>query len=240
MADYKTHLTVSGATGIGYGLAATLIGGFTPVQGTLAGCLTGIAGMLPDVDSESGRPVREIFGVLAAISPMIMMGRLQAWAGHDPEAAMLLGVLVYVTIRYGASTLLGLLAVHRGMYHSLPAMLIAGELTFLGYASDSMAVKFLMGFGVVLGFASHLVLDEIYSVQWSGTRLKLKSSAGSAVKFFGKHWGVNIFVYGLLFTATYAAIVDGGRTRAGSVPQPTDTLQAAPDPLPKPTRPTRR
>ena len=35
----------------------------------------------------------------------------------------------------------------------------------------------------MVGFLSHLVLDEIYSVDFRGARIKLKSSAGSAVKF---------------------------------------------------------
>ena len=35
----------------------------------------------------------------------------------------------------------------------------------------------------MLGFFSHLLLDEIYSVDFNGVRIKLNSFAGSAIKF---------------------------------------------------------
>jgi len=152
MADYKTHIATSGTLGVGYGAASIFALGFTPVEGALAGCLTWVAGMLPDLDSESGRPVREVFGVTAAIAPMVLMRRLHEWGGN-PEGAMLLAVLVYISIRYGGGIILGSLAVHRGMFHSIPALLIAAELTFLGYMSDNVWVKLLMAGGVAIGFA---------------------------------------------------------------------------------------
>jgi membrane-bound metal-dependent hydrolase YbcI (DUF457 family) len=209
MANYQTHLTVSGMLGVTYGLSAAYTGPFNGVQRALAGCLTGIAGMLPDLDSESGRPVREVFGAVAAIAPLVLMNRLETWGGGR-EAALLLAVLVYVAIRYGAANVLKLVSVHRGMFHSIPAMLIAGELTFLGYQHPDVRVKLLMGVGVALGFGSHLLLDEIYSVSWNGVIVRMKASAGSALKLVGKDWSANIVAYGLLFTLSYAMLVDGG------------------------------
>jgi hypothetical protein len=88
VANYQTHITVSGALGAGYGVAAVYAAGFSPVHAALAGCLTGIAGMLPDLDSESGRPVREIFGVVAAVAPLVLMNRLESWGGSR-DAALL-------------------------------------------------------------------------------------------------------------------------------------------------------
>src|SRR6478735_5790411 len=114
MANYQTHITVSGMLGVTYGLAASYAGPFSGVHGALAGCLTGIAGMFPDLDSDSGRPVREVFGLVAAVAPLVLMNRLETWGGsHD--GALLLAILVYVSIRYRASTLLNLVSVHRGM-----------------------------------------------------------------------------------------------------------------------------
>ncbi len=58
MAAYREHITFSTMLGVGYGLGATFALGFTPAQGALAAWLTALGGMLPDLDSESGRPVR--------------------------------------------------------------------------------------------------------------------------------------------------------------------------------------
>jgi hypothetical protein len=211
MAAYREHLTTSCVLGVGVASGAIALG-FTPVQGVLAGTITGIGGILPDLDSESGRPVREIFGVTAALAPLVMMRRLLEWGGNT-DGAMLLAVLLYVAVRYGGATLLGLFAVHRGMYHSIPAMLIAGELAFLGYKSDQITMKLLMGAGIMIGFFSHLLLDELYAVEWRGIRVKLNKFAGSAVKLTGKSWPANIFAYGLLFTLSYTVWIDGGLQR---------------------------
>ncbi|MBI5759521.1 MAG: metal-dependent hydrolase [Planctomycetales bacterium] len=231
MAAYREHITVSGLLGIGYGTAATLGLGFTPVQAALAGFITGIGGMLPDLDSESGRPVREIFSVTAAMAPMVMMSRLLEW-GRTTDGAMLLAVLVYVAVRYGGAMVLGIFTEHRGMFHSVPAMLIAAELVFLGYKSDSLRVKLLMGTGVALGFLSHLILDEIYSVQWTGVRVKLKASAGSALKLAGKDFGANVVTFGLLATLTYVVLVDGGVVAPAHLPgrPPTQSIPHASKP----------
>lgn len=223
MADYRTHITTSGILGAAYGIGATALAGFSPVQGALAAVLTGVAGMLPDLDSDSGRPVREVFGLLAAVSPLLLHNRLEEWAGGR-EPALLLSVLLYVAIRYGASLLLGMVSVHRGMFHSIPAMLIASEATFLAYLTESGPVRGLMALGVALGFASHLVLDEIYSVRWNGAVLELKPSAGSAVKFLGKSWPANFFACGVALTLGYAVLLDGSES-SRSKPDRVDTAE---------------
>jgi len=165
-----------------------------------------MAGMLPDLDSDTGRPVREMFGLAAAMAPLVLMQNLQEWAGN-PEAALLLAITLYAAIRHGGALVLGKLSVHRGMFHSIPALLIAAELVFLAYKSDQLTVKLLMAAGVGLGFLSHLLLDEFYSVEWTGIRIRLKKSAGSAFKLIGKNPFANLFTYSLLVALTYFALL---------------------------------
>jgi hypothetical protein len=64
-----------------------------------------------------------------------------------------------------------------------------------------------MSGGVCVGFFSHLVLDEIYSVEWSGVHVRLNKFAGSAVKFVGKSAVPNLITYSLLMVLTYASLV---------------------------------
>lgn len=225
MAGYRTHITVSGVLGVGYGTSSVLLVGFTPVQGALAGILTWLSGMLPDLDSQTGRPVREVFSLLAAFAPFAMMGHLTAWANGNLETATLLAVLLYVAIRYGGQALLNHVAVHRGMFHSIPAMMIAAEIAFLAFRTDSLPVKCLMAGGVAVGFFSHLALDEMYAVQWSGVTVRLNKFAGSAVKFFGTRFLPNFITYSLLIVLTYASLVQArivdppARTRFGRATQ---------------------
>lgn len=209
MAAYKEHVTVSGLLGVGYGAAAALSMGFTPVQGCLAACFTWVSGMLPDLDAERGRPVREVFGLVAAIVPLTLEHCLVRWGGST-EGAILVGIGIYCAIRYGMPRLVSRLSVHRGMFHSVPAGLIAAQLVFLGFPSDSIRVRLMLAGGVLIGFLSHLILDETYSVQLSGVRVRLNKAAGSALKFLGKNALANVLVYGLLVGLTWFSLRDAG------------------------------
>lgn len=232
MAAYREHITVSGMCGVGYGLAATFGFGFTPVQAALAATLTWLGGMLPDLDSDSGKPIRELFSLLAAVVPCILLRRLMKWGGGSPDNTMLLAVAVYLGVRYGASSLLARISVHRGMFHSLPAMMIAAEAVFLSYESESQPVRMLMAGGTALGFLSHLVLDELYAVEWTGVRIKLNKAAGSAMKFFGHDLLPNVVAYSLLFVLTYASLVEAGvlkdPTQQPGFPSPRTAIEDEP------------
>jgi len=87
---------------------------------------------------------------------------------------------------------------HRGMWHSIPAALIAGLATFLVCGCPELGVRVFKAWAVVIGFVSHLVLDEIYSVDWRGRKIRVKSSFGTALKWYGKSWWGNFSTYAKL------------------------------------------
>jgi hypothetical protein len=228
MAAYREHITVSGILGIAYAIAAVFLFGFSLVQAVIVAVLTWIAGMLPDLDSESGRPIRELSGVVAAFAPLLMLQHAQA-AGIRGDRAMLFAIVAYAAVKYGGSLLLGKLTVHRGMFHSIPALLIASELTFLTYHSEELRVRILMAVGVGIGFLSHLVLDEMYSVQWDGMKVRLAKSSGSAMKFFGSEALPNGIAMGLLLCLSYATLVEADIVRdPGTIPAP-ETIRMTSD-----------
>jgi hypothetical protein len=85
-------------------------------------------------------------------------------------------------------------------------MLIAGMAAFLICASGNLEMRLFKTGAVMLGFLSHLILDEIYSVDVRG--LRLKSSFGTAVKFWSDSaWG-NFSTYAKLVILTIAALND--------------------------------
>ncbi|HCO25951.1 MAG TPA: hypothetical protein DIT97_24065, partial [Gimesia maris] len=57
---------------------------------------------------------------------------------------------------------------------------------------------------------SHLVLDEVYSVERKGVSIRLKKSSGTAIKWFGKGLFGNAVAYAILLTMTYITLVDSG------------------------------
>jgi len=207
MAAYREHLIASGLVGAGVGAAAVFGFGFTAAQGALAAALCCIAGTLPDLDSSSGKPIRELFSLLAAISPMLLMERLVGWTRSFDEA-VLAALLIYGLVRYGGASLLARVSVHRGMFHSLPAAAIAAGCTFLFYKGESLEPKVLMAIAVAAGYLSHLVLDEIYAVEWSGAKLELNQFAGSAVKLFSSRLVPTLVSYCLLAAVAYMVMLE--------------------------------
>ncbi len=208
MAGFRTHITVSTVVGIGYGYAGSKYGLATPTC-VLAGGLCSIAGMMPDLDSDSGVPARETIGFAAAIVPMLLFHRLEA-NGLTIEQMALVGGPVYLAIRFGIGWLLKTLSVHRGMFHSIPAALIAGLLGFLICDSGTSDARYYKAFAVTLGYLTHLVLDEIWSLDFGAGFPRVKKSLGTALKFFSDDVRPTLCTYGLLGLLAFFAIQEHG------------------------------
>jgi hypothetical protein len=207
MAGFKTHITVSTTLGVAYGVAGVQYGDMPIPVGVLAGALCSVSGMLPDLDSDSGVPIRESLAFAAAAVPMLMVPR---WRALDlaPETMVMAGCLIYLAIRFGVGTLLKKYTVHRGMFHSIPAAIIASEVAFLVYAREDITLRYFVSFAVMLGFCSHLLLDEVWSVGVKRGQIALKSSFGTAFKLWSKSLWANFSCYGKLVLLTYLVLHD--------------------------------
>jgi hypothetical protein len=226
VAGFRTHITVSGALGVVYGGAAVHPFGFPTEAAVLAAGLTTVGGMLPDLDSDSGVPVREMFGLAAIVVPLTMVPRLHHM-GVSQEGILAALLFGYIIIRYGLSRVFKRFTVHRGMFHSLPAMLVFGLVVYLGYHSPNRDIRLLFAVGVMIGFMSHLLLDELYSVDIRGVKVKLNKYAGTAVKFVSPSFPATAVCYGLLGGLLYLAYLDyketaasGGMTNAALLTHP--------------------
>jgi hypothetical protein len=197
MASYRGHLTFSTLLGAGYGGLAAWQWHMDWGPAVLGGGLTALGGMLPDLDSDSGVPIRELSGVAAAATPFLLLHRLEGLGLSMDQILVLMGGL-YLFIRYAVGALFKVLTVHRGMFHSIPAMMIAGLAVFLLYRHPNMDMRLFLAGGTMLGFCSHLVLDELCSVDFMGLHVRLKESAGSALKLYSSSWTATLTTYTLL------------------------------------------
>lgn len=204
MADFKTHITVSTVLGVGYGAAAHLLYGVPPSTCIVAGGLCSLAGMLPDLDSDSGVPVREMISLLCAAVPIMMVDRFRHF-GWSVEMMACASIIVYCLLRFGVAEIFKRYTVHRGMWHSIPACAIAGLLTFLIVSGEDFNLRVYKTMAVVLGFLSHLVLDEIWSVSVGLGGVRVKRSFGTALKFYSGSLWANVSTYAkLVFVALLA------------------------------------
>jgi hypothetical protein len=205
MAGFKTHITTSSLLGAAYGATAAVAYQVPLPACLLAGGLCGVSGMLPDLDSGPGVPLRESVAFAAAVVPMLLIDRFEQMH-MAPESIVLAGGLLYLFIRFGVGRMLRKFTVHRGMFHSVPALAIVGELAFLICAHENPWMRAFNAGAVMLGFASHLVLDEIWSIDFSHARLK--SSFGTAIKFWGDCWWANLATYANLILLAILIVQD--------------------------------
>jgi hypothetical protein len=207
MASFRGHLAFSASLGAVFGGLSYWQLGYDWGTSALAAGLTAVGGMLPDLDSDSGVPVREMFGLAAVFVPLVLLRRL-IHSGLEPEQILVVLGITFIGIRYGLSRVFKRFTVHRGMFHSVPAMLIAGMMTFLGYHHPQYGPRLILAIAVMMGFMSHLLLDELYAVDFRGLKPKLNQFAGSALKFASKSRPATAITYVLLIILSGLVFLD--------------------------------
>jgi hypothetical protein len=198
MAGFRMHVTTSAVLGCGYAGVGHVVYGVPLDTSIVAGAMCGFSGMLPDIDSDYGVPLRETMAFTAAIIPMLLVGHFQTLSlSHDAMA--LAAVSLYLFVRFGVTNIIRKYTVHRGMFHSIPACAIFAGLAFLVCATaPTIEIRCYKAGGVVLGFMSHLLLDEIYAIEWKGGRWRFKKSFGTAIKLWGDDGWANFSTYAKL------------------------------------------
>lgn len=180
MAMFATHLgaaVVGGTVLANAGHAAGVFGRgeFLPVIGLVV-----IGGLLPDIDAKQSHSVRILFAVLGVLAMVAVSLPLR---DHMPLLpALLASIGAYAIVRHGIFHVFNALSTHRGNAHSLLTMLFAGTLTAVVtyQTTGSSILGWVYGLSVMAGVLIHLLLDELYSVDIAGVRLK--KSFGTAVK----------------------------------------------------------
>ncbi len=185
MANFNTHLVVAALAGTGFAGLALGAGLATPGDVAVLVVLTTVGGLLPDIDLDYAIPTQLLFTSLGLIAAFML---LTAKAADVSIVELWLAVgFTYVVIRYPFRELFNRYTVHRGIFHSLVAVLFFCFLTTvlahdLFNASGEMA--WMAGIAVGLGYFIHLLLDEICSIDFFGKGIK--RSFGTAVKPFSR------------------------------------------------------
>lgn len=216
MAAFREHIIFSSLLGGGY--AAFLSNtGIEPTHAVLAGGVCGVSGMLPDLDSASGKPVRELFGLTAVVVPLLLFQRLHD-AGLTSEQTVLAVAGLYLAIRFGVAWLFRHLTVHRGMFHSIPAALIVAEIALLAHDCPGRPGNLALAGGALLGFVSHLLLDDIYGLKHLGASLHGNRAPERGLKLTSRSRPATMVAWLLLGVTTYCVAVRQGYVQPVHLP----------------------
>ncbi|NWH05600.1 metal-dependent hydrolase [Desulfobacter latus] len=181
MANFKTHLTVAS---IGSSMAATMLFASavaSPQEVVLYVILGVVGGLLPDIDSDSSLTVRLLFTFVATFISFLVMFKQRA--DNTVMELFILWAASFIFIKFFVFSLFTKLTVHRGIIHSIPAAVAFGcmatiVLNRVFHFNDF--VSWMGGGFVFSGSILHLILDELYSIDFA--RFKVKASLGSALK----------------------------------------------------------
>jgi len=212
MATFRAHVTVGAVASMIVVVAVYFYAFLTdPVLLAVLFGITVVGSFLPDVDSDSGIPFYMVFGsaTLAATGAALFYA-LSRWPGqYEYIGGVPLVVMIVSWFLVGG--IVKRFTKHRGIFHSIPAMAIAGLGVFLAakhFGVDGDAAM-LWGAGTAIGYASHLVMDEVHSdVNMDGNPFTNKKSLGTAVKFFSQSHGVTLATYLILVALLYTAMVN--------------------------------
>jgi len=180
MADFNTHIFVATAVGAVYATVATKGLQLETGPSLLLAAMTAIGGVLPDIDLKKSTPSKTLFLVLGAL--FALLGMVNYAASFSVLELLIIGTVIFVSVRYMLWGLFHQFTVHRGSLHSIAACAMFGTgavaLCYRVWVMDANT-SWLAGVGVCIGCIAHLTLDEIYSVDFTGARMKRLQSVDS-------------------------------------------------------------
>ena len=174
MAGFTTHVTTSSLLGIGYGTVAHMQYHVPIEVSCLSAALCAVSGMLPDLDSDSGRPLRETIGFTASVVPMLLIHRLimQGWT-HDSIA--LAGIGVYAAVSWAQALRHRDAVAYAAIFHTAALRWAAvgfALLAFTGYGIGFWVPPyFLRERGISEGEAGLLLGGTAAAAGWLGVTL---------------------------------------------------------------------
>ncbi len=198
MASFRTHIIAGSAVGYAAGAIVVVNRWFSYESTPIFIFLASFAGsFLPDLDSDSGKPVNLVFDLASFLAGCIAFNYCIRHSGLSLPLQLGIPPAAALIVRFGVSRIFKKFTVHRGIFHSVPAALVvtlaaAWLLRFWKLAPiDTLAISLALG----AGFVSHLVLDELCSVGFDGARFKPKSSLGSALALWAPSVPATVAAY---------------------------------------------
>ncbi len=187
MANFATHIgfgtVVSGALA-----TVTVASGAVSPDDLVAVTLAGVLGsILPDIDLDESRPSRIMFSGFAIFASFAALFTVAAKYSIAEMLIVWLGTLA--AVRYGLHGIFHFFAVHRGVWHSILGAVfssVATAIVFTSLLGRPGDVAWLAAGFLFMGYLTHLILDEAYSVDVMNRHIK--TSFGTALKLIdGRH-----------------------------------------------------
>ncbi|SFV74750.1 hypothetical protein MNB_SM-3-1465 [hydrothermal vent metagenome] len=198
MANFEQHLN-GAVVATGVAIVPLHSAGLLNVSESMIVLSLGIiGGVLPDIDSDTSKPVQIAFKLLSIFLPLLVLLNLPM----KLPLLYLIGIWIVFSIVLHLTLFKFLLSLtrHRGIFHSIPMGVVLGQIIFLIFHYNlhfSLLFSTLAGLFLLYGFLIHLLLDEIVSLNLFG--MKIKHSFGTALKLYDYNNILGtLFLYGFI------------------------------------------
>jgi membrane-bound metal-dependent hydrolase YbcI (DUF457 family) len=200
MAGYKAHMAFGMVTATGWTFIVIMLSLVSVWFLPLIFVATVVGAFLPDLDSDTSAPLKillVIFSVLgSAVAGWIVFNQEDSFWLRLGGISAFSGLFIY----YGIGGIFKKLTHHRGIFHSIPAVLLSAllTLTLLNQIDLDVNIKIIISLSVGFGYLCHLILDELNSaVNLGGIPFIPNKSIGTALKLYSKNWKISLGVYGI-------------------------------------------
>lgn len=157
-----------------------------------------LGGVLPDLDSDTSKPIQITFRILAIFIPLAILLMIGV---KSLRMIFLIWASAGIILNFVVFKLFLLITNHRGIFHTIPMGILFSQLLFITLNHIFLFSIFFSTVSAVFllaGFLIHLILDELFSINALGFRLK--KSFGTALKLYDKN---NIFGTILLYISIF-------------------------------------
>ena len=199
MSDFKVHLMGGIAAGAGASAIGHYMAGLTILQAGAVFVVGSVGGLLPDLDSDTGKPLVFLFHLISVLIPSLLFVKAVQIGGDSPEFLICYFTASYLFINYVVCAIVKRVTVHRGMMHSIPFVFVCAGVVYILFKPSGSQVAVIAGLAVFLGCLVHLVLDEITSFKLKFGIIPIpKRSSGSAFKLKSDSLFATLFIYIIL------------------------------------------
>jgi len=209
MPGFVSHISFGTLLG-GAAVVYLVTNAFLPLSLSLLVALAvAIGSFLPDADSDTSLPYHIALTILSCAVGIMTYFYFRPSIKDVVEIAWRV-IVALAVVKFVIGPIIKKLTSHRGIWHSIPAAVIATLATFLllQMIDLNMDARLYIAMGLGAGYLFHLILDEGTSllrfkflIFWSP-----KQSLGSALKFIGESKTITIIAYLIiivLFVTSY-------------------------------------
>ena len=206
MAGYKAHMAFGIATAICWSILLIFLSVISLWFIPIIFFITVIGAFLPDLDSDSGLPIKILLIVVSLCFVVFYLSYVSTMEQKNIYSIIGYSIFIMLFVYYVIGGVIKKLTHHRGIFHSVPAVFLSILLSFtvVNIIDFGLELKVILSLSVGVGYLSHLVLDEMNSVvNLEGIPFIPKKSVGSALKIYSNNIKVTFGVYLLIIILVY-------------------------------------